>query len=99
MTIVRDQIRCLDPKNDAVVSVIVNDRASSTFQSRSAQEWFANAHHVECDVYQNSSDTGCDIYLFLSTVLQRHVVCCHCFNVRSANYRKYGVRTTVDKDA
>ena len=90
MTVVRYQIHCLASKNDAVVIVIINDRDSSTFQCRSAQERITvDAHHVKCDLDQNSSAAvrhHMSVNHFLSTVLQRHFVCCHCFNVRSADH-------------
>ena len=40
MTIVRDQMHCLVPKNDTVIFVIEDDCDATTFQCRSAQERF-----------------------------------------------------------
>ena len=51
----RYQIHCLVSKNDAVIIVIEDDCDATMFQCRSAQERFANVHHVECDLDQNSS--------------------------------------------
>ena len=47
MTIMRHQIRCLVPENDAIVIVIEDGRDSLTFQCTCAQEWFAHAHQVK----------------------------------------------------
>ena len=83
MAIVRDQIHCHVPKNDAIVIVIENECDATTFQCRCAQEGFAHAHHVKCDLDQNSSTAGRHVSVnhFLSTVLQCHVVCCHSLTV------------------
>ena len=58
----RYQIHCLVSKNDAVITVIEDDGDVTTIQCRSAQERFAHAHHVACDLDQNSS-----------TAVRRHV--------------------------
>ena len=82
MTIMRHQIRCLALENDAVATEIGNDCDSLTFQCGCAQEWFVHAHHVKCDLCQNSSTTvrpHVPIHKFLFVVLQRHVVCCRWF--------------------
>ena len=87
----RDQIRCLVSKNDAVIIVIVDDCDATTFQCRSAQERFAHVHHVKCDLDQNSFSTvghHVSVHHFLSVVLQCHVVCCHSFNVCRTHHRK-----------
>ena len=91
MTIVRHQIPCLVSKNDAVIIVFENDCDATTFQCKSAQERFAHAHHVKCDLDQNSSTTvrrHMSANHFLSVVLQCHVVCCHCLNVCRTHHWK-----------
>ena len=62
MTIVRFLFHCLVSKNDAVIIVIEDDCDATMFQCRSAQEKFAHAHHVKCDLDPNSS-----------TAVRRHV--------------------------
>ena len=91
MTIVRDHIRCLVPKNDAVTIVIEDDCDATTFQCRSAQERFVHVHHVKCDLDQNSSAAvrhHTSVNHFLSVVLQCHVVRCHSFNVCRTHHWK-----------
>ena len=82
MTIVRDEIHCLVPENDAVVIVIEQDCDATTFP---------HARHVKCDQDQNSSTAvrhHTSINHFLSTVLQCHVVRCHSFNVCGTHHWK-----------
>ena len=91
MTVVRYQIHCLVSKNDAVIIVIEDDCDATTFQCRSAQERFAHAHHVKCDLDQNSSTAvrhHMSVNHFLSVVLQCHVVRCHSFDVCRTHHWK-----------
>ena len=84
MAIVRNQVQCLAPENDAVVIVIENDCDATTFQRRCAQKRFAQAHLVENDLNQNSSATvrrHVSVHHFLFRVSQRLIVRCHCLNV------------------
>ena len=80
MAIVRYQIHCLVSTNDAIIVVIEDDCDATMSQCRSAQERFAHAHHVKCDLDQNSSAAvrhPVSTYHFLSIVLQCRVVRCH----------------------
>ena len=91
MTIVRYLIRCLVSKNDAVIIVIEDDCDATMFQCRSAQERFAQVHHVKCNLDQNSFSTvrhHVSVHHFLPVVLQCHVVRCHSFNVCRTHHWK-----------
>ena len=83
MTIVRDPIHCLGPQSGAVIIVIEDDCDATTFQCRSAEERFAHARHIKCDLDQNSPTAvrrHMSVNHFLPVVLQCHVVCCYCLN-------------------
>ena len=90
----RNEIYCVTPDNDAIVTVIENDCDSLTFQCGCAYEWFAHARHIKRGLYQNSSATvrrHVTINNFLSTMLLCHVVCSHCSYTSS----KYSSQFTV----
>ena len=64
-----------------------------TFQCRSAQERFAHAHHVKCDLHQNSSSAvrrhvSANHFFVHSVALQCHVVRCHSLNVCRTHHWK-----------
>ena len=102
LTIVRNRIRCLVPKNNAVVIVIENDRHAASFQCGCVQERFTHAHHVKRDLYQNSSATvrrHVSIHHFPSIVSQFRVVRGHCFDVLYSPPKEIAVQTSVDKHA
>ena len=89
MTIVGYQIHCLVSKDDTVIIMIEDDCDATMVQCRSAQERFAQVHHVKCDLDQNSSTAVChhmSVNHFLSAELQCHVVRCHSFNVCRAHH-------------
>ena len=83
-----------------VVTVIEDDCNATTFQCRSAQERFAHAHHVKCDLDQNSS-TRCSSSRvrqpFFVHMLQCHVVRCHSLNVCRTHHWKLRCKTRVDR--
>ena len=76
-------------ENDAAIIVIEDDCDATIFQCRSAQERFAHAHHVKCDLDQNSSTAvrrHMSVNHFLSVMLQCHVVRRHCLNARGTHH-------------
>ena len=80
---------------------VVNDCDPTTFQCRCAQERFAHAHHVKCDLNQNSSAAvrrHVSVHNFLSTVSQR-LICSLPLPQRLKNSQSgIGVRTKVGKN-
>ena len=50
---------------------------------------FSHTHYAKCDLYHNLSATACrhvSVHHFLTIMLQCHVVCSHCFDIRSTHH-------------
>ena len=88
MTIVRDQIHCLVPKNDAVMIVIEDDCDATTIQSRRGLRTLITSNVIQIKIHLPAVRRHMSVNHFLSIVLQCHVVRCHCLDICRTHHRE-----------